>query len=93
MTDVRLGPFGPFAWVDLILLVWFAVTAASAIYVAWDAYHQCDLAPGPAVAVPIRTWSVRHGPDGEMAEDRRSARDGPRQPLKRNSPRRLLTAR
>ena len=40
MTDIRLGPFGPFAWIDLILLVWFALVAASVAYVAWDAWRN-----------------------------------------------------
>ena len=40
MTDVRIGPLGPFPWVDLILLAWFALTAASVVYVAWDAYRN-----------------------------------------------------
>ncbi len=40
MTDLRVGPWGPFAWVDLILIVWFALALASAAYVAWDAYRN-----------------------------------------------------
>lgn len=40
MTDIRLGPFGPFPWIDLILLGWFALTALSLAYVAWDAYRN-----------------------------------------------------
>ena len=40
MTDIRIGPFGPFPWIDLILLGWFAVTALSVAYVAWDAYRN-----------------------------------------------------
>ena len=37
MTDIRIGPFGPLAWVDVVLLVWFALTAVCVAYVAWDA--------------------------------------------------------
>ncbi len=40
MTDIRLGPFGPFAWIDLIVLGWFALTALSVAYVAWDAVRH-----------------------------------------------------
>jgi hypothetical protein len=40
MTDIRLGPWGPFPFVDLVLLVWFALTAASVAYVAWDAWRN-----------------------------------------------------
>jgi hypothetical protein len=40
MTDISLGPFGPFPWIDLILLGWFALTAISVVCVAWDAYRN-----------------------------------------------------
>ena len=40
MTDIRLGPFGPFPWIDLILIGWFALVAISVVYVAWDAYRN-----------------------------------------------------
>ncbi len=40
MTDVHLGPFGPFPWIDLVLLAWFTVTALSVAYVAWDAWRN-----------------------------------------------------
>ena len=40
MTDLRVGPWGPFAWVDLILIAWFVLALASAAYVAWDAYRN-----------------------------------------------------
>lgn len=40
MTDIRIGPFGPLPWVDLVLLVWFTLTALSVAYVAWDAYRN-----------------------------------------------------
>ena len=40
MTDIRVGPFGPLAWVDVVLLVWFALTAVSVAYVAWDAWRN-----------------------------------------------------
>lgn len=36
MTDIRIGPWGPFPWIDLVLLVWFALVAVSVVYVAWD---------------------------------------------------------
>jgi hypothetical protein len=29
VSDIRIGPFGPFPWIDLILLGWFALTALS----------------------------------------------------------------
>ena len=37
MTDISFPVLGPLAWIDVILLGWFALTLASAIYVAWDA--------------------------------------------------------
>lgn len=40
MTDIRLGPWGPFPWIDLILLGWFALVAISVAYVAWDAWRN-----------------------------------------------------
>jgi hypothetical protein len=40
MSDIRIGPLGPFPWIDLILLGWFALTAVSVTYVAWDAYRN-----------------------------------------------------
>ena len=40
MTDIRIGPFGPFPWIDLVLLGWFALVAISVAYVAWDAYRN-----------------------------------------------------
>jgi hypothetical protein len=40
MTDIRIGPLGPLAWVDIVLLVWFALTAVSVAYVAWDAWRN-----------------------------------------------------
>lgn len=40
MTDIHIGPFGPSPWIDLILLGWFALTALSVAYVAWDAYRN-----------------------------------------------------
>lgn len=40
MTDIHIGPFGPLAWVDIVLLAWFALTAMSVAYVAWDAWRN-----------------------------------------------------
>ncbi len=40
MTDIRIGPLGPLAWIDTVLLGWFALTAASVAYVAWDAWRN-----------------------------------------------------
>ncbi len=37
MTDWVVPIFGPLAWIDVILLVWFTLTAFSVIYVAYDA--------------------------------------------------------
>jgi len=38
MTNIYLPVFGQLAWVDAILLAWFALTAISVIYVAYDAF-------------------------------------------------------
>jgi len=40
VTDIYIGPFGPFPWIDLILLTWFVSTAFSVGYVAWDALRN-----------------------------------------------------
>lgn len=40
MTDLRLGPYGPFAWIDLVMLIWFALVAVSVAYVAWDSWRN-----------------------------------------------------
>jgi hypothetical protein len=40
MTDLFLPPFGRLAWIDVVLLAWFAITAVSVAYVAWDAYRN-----------------------------------------------------
>jgi len=40
VTDIRIGPFGPLAWVDIVLLVWFTLVALSVAYVAWDAWRN-----------------------------------------------------
>ncbi len=38
MTDLSAPILGPLAWIDVILLVWFTLTAFSVIYVAYDAF-------------------------------------------------------
>lgn len=38
MTDFSLPFFGPLAWIDVILLVWFALTALSVAYVVYDSF-------------------------------------------------------
>ena len=38
MTDLSLPFLGPLAWIDVILLFWFALTALSVVYVAWDVF-------------------------------------------------------
>jgi hypothetical protein len=37
LTGYELPVFGPLAWIDLFLIVWFALTFVSVAYVAWDA--------------------------------------------------------
>jgi hypothetical protein len=67
VTELFLPPFGRLAWIDVVLLVWFALTAASVAYVAWDAYRNnpeltvmkwgwvlVTLYPGPDRPVPVR---------------------------------------
>ena len=38
MTDYVLPVLGPLAWIDVVLLAWFLLTAASAAYVGYDAF-------------------------------------------------------
>jgi hypothetical protein len=38
MSPLVVPGLGPLAWIDVILLAWFALTLASVIYVAWDCY-------------------------------------------------------
>lgn len=40
MTEIYLPLLGQLAWIDAILLVWFALTAFSVIYVAYDAFTK-----------------------------------------------------
>lgn len=37
---MSLPIFGPLAWIDIFLLVWFTLTALSVAYVAFDAYFN-----------------------------------------------------
>jgi hypothetical protein len=38
MTDITLPLLGPLARIDVYLLIWFALTGLSVVYVAWDAF-------------------------------------------------------
>ena len=38
MTDLSLPAVGPLAWIDVVVLIWIALTLASTAYVAWDAF-------------------------------------------------------
>lgn len=40
MTDFSLPGLGPLAWIDVVLLGWFALTALSVLYVAYDTFHN-----------------------------------------------------
>ena len=40
MSPFVVPLLGPLAWIDVVLLVWFAATLASVIYVAWDAFRN-----------------------------------------------------
>src|SRR5918998_4265360 len=40
MTEFTLPLLGPLAWIDVVLLGWFALTILSVAYVAWDAYYN-----------------------------------------------------
>ena len=40
MTDFVLPILGPLAWIDVVLLGWFALTLLSVAYVSWDAYYN-----------------------------------------------------
>ncbi len=40
MTDIRIGSLGPLAFVDVVLIGWFVLVAASVVYVAWDAWRN-----------------------------------------------------
>jgi hypothetical protein len=42
MTPYSLPFVGPLAWIDVVLLGWFALTAASVAYVATDTRHNPD---------------------------------------------------
>ena len=64
MTDIHIGPFGPFPWIDLILLGWSALVAMSVAYVAWDAYRN-----NPELTVMKLGWvlvTLYIGPVGLM---------------------------
>jgi hypothetical protein len=38
MSPFVIPVFGPLAWIDVVLLVWLALTLSSLVYVAWDAF-------------------------------------------------------
>jgi len=38
MSPFTIPLLGPLAWIDMVLLVWFALTLLSVGYVAWDAF-------------------------------------------------------
>jgi len=40
LTEYSLPVLGPLAWIDVVVLVWFALTALSVAYVAWDAFTR-----------------------------------------------------
>lgn len=40
MSDIVFLGYGPLPWIDLMLLLWFALTALSVAYVAWDAFTK-----------------------------------------------------
>ena len=48
MTDIWLPILGPLAWIDIALLGWFAVTALSVAYVAYDIRKNPDF--------PVMKW-------------------------------------
>ena len=50
MTNVVLPLLGPLAWIDGVLLGWFALTAASVGYVGWDAVVRGN------PDVPVMKW-------------------------------------
>lgn len=62
MSDYSLPLFGPLAWIDIVLLGWFALTALSVAYVAYDA-----IANNPELTVMKWGWilvSLYMGPIG-----------------------------
>ena len=38
MTNLTIPLLGPLAWIDVVLIGWFLLTALSVAYVAWDAF-------------------------------------------------------
>lgn len=40
MTDISIPIFGRLAWIDVVLLFWFALTFVSVVYVAYDAFTK-----------------------------------------------------
>src|SRR3712207_7712544 len=48
MTDIVLPILGPLAWIDVVLLGWFALTALSVGYVALDIRNNPDF--------PVMKW-------------------------------------
>ena len=82
MTDLFLPPFGRLAWIDVVLLAWFVLTALSVAYVAWDAYRNnpeltvmkwgwvlVTLYLGPDRPVPLRAvvQGALPGPSGSSS--------------------------
>jgi len=40
MSNLSIFGYGPLPWIDVFLLIWFAVTAGSVVYVAWDNFGK-----------------------------------------------------
>ena len=40
MSPYSAPIFGPLAWIDVVLLGWFALTALSVAYIAWDVFRN-----------------------------------------------------
>jgi hypothetical protein len=40
MSPSSLPILGPLAWIDVILLGWFALAAVSVIWIAWDVFRH-----------------------------------------------------
>jgi hypothetical protein len=62
LTDLSLPGFGPLAYIDILLLGWFGLTLASAVYVSYDAYFN-----NPELTVMKWGWvlvSLYMGPIG-----------------------------
>ena len=63
MSPYSVPIFGPLAWIDVVLLGWFALTAASVVWIAWDVFTKT-----PENTVIKWAWVLTSRPRNDIRE-------------------------